>query len=95
MSLRNYPICSPVVQLSCAATGSKYLAHGVQDLIEFYATIARHLHFAFLDSVCRIFSLLVVVAFFSFPKIPVGRWETKQTYYGHGQGSIQIYKLTM
>ena len=65
-------------------------AHGVQDLIEFYATIARHLHFAFLDSVCRIFSLLVVVAFFSFPKIPVGRWETKQTYYGHGQGSIQM-----
>lgn len=70
-------------------------AHGVKDLIEFYATIARHLHFAFLDSVCRIFSLLVVVAFFSFPKIPVGRWETKQTYYGHGQGSIQMYKLTM
>lgn len=70
-------------------------AHGVQDLIEFYATIARHLHFAFLDSVCRIFSLLVVVAFFFLSKNPSWEMGTKQTYYGHGQGSIQMYKLTM
>ena len=83
-------ICSPVVQLPCAATGNKYLCtcRARSHLVLCYDSKALKLCLSTQCTYNFYFVCCCCCFFLTFPKWPVWRWEMKQTYHGHGHGSI-------